>query len=116
MSRVAKQPTKIHLGTTAAQLALKRITTLLQECAYGVENGVAKREIIELILALRQCGPTSPDLDRTLCNLEASVVMLYSFQGHQKFTGGAEGLRRELISCCSLVRKELKTQGSSSTR
>jgi hypothetical protein len=116
MNEFAMPSTKIHLGTNAAQLALDRITTLLVECAYGIENGVAKQEIIGLILALRQCGPTPLDLDRKLCNLEASVVLLYSFHGHQKFAGGAEGLKHELISSCATVRQALKAQGNRSTR
>jgi hypothetical protein len=98
---------KIHLGLDAAHLALDRITALLNECAYGIENEAAKWEIVELILALRQCAPMAAELDRVLCNLEASAVLLYSAQGHQRFKGGAEGLKRELIACCGNVRKTL---------
>ncbi len=109
MKEAMKSAPGIHLGLDAAHLALDRITVMLEECAYGIENEPAKWEIIELILALRQCAftATTTELDRVLCNLEASAVLLYSAQGHQRFAGGVEGLKRELLACCANVRLTL---------
>jgi hypothetical protein len=104
------------INTSAAEKALAEIERVLNEYTFGCPNEEAKRKIQASITTIRSSVSCEGYLEEKLGGIEERLDTLYSARKHEKFPGGANGLKIHMLSLCSRISDALPMSRNNSDK